>query len=135
MINHEDNKAAVRNCFANASKGNYDALQDIVSADYILHPEEVRGVDGLVGMVEQYRSSLDDLTVEIEQQFTEGDFVATRYTIHGTHGGDLMGIAPTGKDVSFSGLTVSRCADGKIVEEWELTDTLSLMRQVGALPA
>jgi predicted ester cyclase len=46
-----------------------------------------------------------------------------------------MGTAPTGRDVSFSMLTISRCRDGKIEEEWELVDVVGLLRQVGALPS
>jgi predicted ester cyclase len=134
MSASEENKAAVRSCFANASQGNYDALHEIVSSDYVLHPEDIRGVEGLTEMVEQYRSAISGLTVKIDQQFTEGDYVATRYTIHGTHAGDLMGTAPTGAEVAFSGITISRCNGGKIAEEWELTDTVGLLRQVGALP-
>jgi predicted ester cyclase len=134
MSTREDNKAAVRSCFENASQGNFDALHEVVSADYVLHPEGIRGVEGLTEMVERYRSAISGLTVAIEHQFTEGDYVATRYTIHGKHTGDLMGAAATGKDVAFSGITVSRCRDGKLVEEWELTDTVELLRQVGALP-
>lgn len=134
MSTSEDNKAAVRSCFENASRGNFDALHEVVSSDYVLHPEGIRGVEGLTEMVEQYRRAISGLTVAIEHQFTEGDYVATRYTIHGKHTGDLMGAAATGKDVAFSGITVSRCRDGKLVEEWELTDTVELLRQVGALP-
>jgi predicted ester cyclase len=135
MSTSEDNKAAVRACFENASQGHFDALHDIVAADYVVHPEEVRGVDGLADMVQAYRSALSGLRVRIDQQFTDGDYVATRYTISGTHDGDLMGTAPTGKDVAFSGITISRCERGRIAEEWELTDTVGLLGQIGALPA
>ena len=130
----EQNKAAVRDCFENASRGNFDALAGIVSPDYVLHPEEARGPDGLAQMVEGYREALSGLTVSIDQQFTDGDYVATRFTVSGKHEGELMGAPPTGRDVAFSGLTISRCRDGRIEEEWELTDTLSLLKQVGALP-
>lgn len=134
MSSSEENKAVVRDCFENASRGNFDALDQLVAPDYVLHPEEVRGPDGLTEMVQGYRDALSGLRVTIDQQFTEGDYVATRFTIRGTHEGDLMGTPPTGKDVTFSGITISRCEDGKIVEEWELTDMLSLLGQVGALP-
>jgi len=60
--------------------------------------------------------------------------IATRSTLTGRHEGDLMGTAPTGRDVSFSMLTISRCRDGKIEEEWEVADTISLLQQVGAVP-
>jgi len=134
MSDSEQNKAAVRSCFEEASRGNFDALGSIVSADYVAHPEEVRGPEGLAEMVQGYRDAIAGLTVTIDQQFTEGDYVATRFTIRGRHEGELMGAAPTGRDVEFTGLTVSRCRDGRIEEEWELVDTMSLLQQVGALP-
>ena len=134
MSTSEENQAVVRACFENASRGNFDALDEIVTADYVLHPEGARGPDGLREMVERYRAALSGLRVTIDQQFTEGEYVATRYTIRGTHDGDLMGTPPTGKDVEFTGITVSRCENGRIVEEWELTDTIGLLGQVGALP-
>jgi steroid delta-isomerase-like uncharacterized protein len=134
MSTSEDNKAVVRDCFENASQGKFDALDAIVSPDYVLHPEDIRGVEGLTEMVKAYRSAIADLHITIDHQFTEGDHVATRYTIRGSHDGDLMGTPPTGRHVEFTGLTVSRCRDGKIVEEWELVDTVGLLRQIGALP-
>jgi predicted ester cyclase len=134
MSNGNDNKTAVRTCLEEASKGNFEALPSVLSADYALHPEGIRGADGLAAMVQGYRDALADLTVTIDHQFTEGDFVATRSTISGRHEGDLMGTAPTGRDVSFTMLTISRCVDGKIAEEWEIADTVSLLQQVGALP-
>jgi predicted ester cyclase len=134
MSASEANKTAVRECFEQASQGNFDALASIVTPDYIVHPEEVRGPGGLAEMVQGYRDALAGLNVTIEHQFTEGDYVATRTTIRGRHEGDLMGAPPTGRDVEFTGLTISRCRDGKIEEEWELVDVVGLLRQVGALP-
>lgn len=134
MSASEANKAAVRDCFEQASQGNFDALHTIVSPDYVCHPEEARGPQGLAEMVQVYRDALSGLNVTIEQQFTEGDYVATRTTIRGRHDGDLMGAPATGRDVEFGGLTISRCRDGKIEEEWELVDVTTLLRQVGVLP-
>ncbi len=134
MSTSEENEAVVRACFENASQGNFDALDEIVTEDYVLHPEEVHGADGLKEMVQGYRDALNGLRVTIDQQFSEGEYVATRYTITGTHDGDLMGTPPTGKDVAFTGITISRCEGGRIVEEWEITDAVSLLGQIGALP-
>ncbi len=134
MTSSEDNKAAVRACFENASQGNLDAFDEIVTTGYVVHPEEARGAEGLKELVEGYRSALGGLRVTIDQQFTEGDYVATRYTISGTHDGDLMGTPPTGRKVAFTGITISRCEGGRIAEEWEITDTAALLGQVGALP-
>ena len=85
MSSSEKNKAAVRACFENAAQGNFDALDDIVTADYVLHPVEVHGADGLKEMVQGYRDALSGLKVTIDQQFVDGDYVATRFTITGTH--------------------------------------------------
>jgi predicted ester cyclase len=135
MSSSEDNKKAVRACFEEAARGNFDALPAIVSPDYVLHPDGIKGADGLAEMVEGYRKALAGLTVTIDHQFAEGDYVATRCTFRGRHEGELMGTSPTGRDVEFTGLTISRCRDGKIEEEWEIADVVSLMQQIGALPA
>jgi predicted ester cyclase len=134
MSTSKTNEAVVRACFEHASRGDFDALDEIVAPDYVLHPEDVRGAEGLKDMVEGYRSALSGLRVTIDQQLSEGDHVATRFTIRGTHDGDLMGVAPTGKDVAFTGITISRCEGGRIVEEWEITDAVGLLGQIGALP-
>ena len=134
MSNGEDNTKAVRTCLEEASKGNFEVLPEVLSPDYLLHPEGIRGAAGLAEMVQGYRDALADLTVTIDHQFTEGDYVATRSTISGRHEGELMGTAPTGRDVSFTMLTISRCENGRIAEEWEIADTVSLLQQVGALP-
>jgi predicted ester cyclase len=134
MSSSEANKAVVRNLFESASKGDFGVIHDFLTPAYVCHPEEARGVEGLTEMVEGYRSAFADLRVTIEHQFTEGDYVATRATIRGRHDGDLMGTPATGRDVEFTSLTISRCRDGKIDEEWELVDTVGLLRQVGALP-
>jgi len=134
MSASEANKSAVRKCFENASQGNFDALHSIVTPEYVVHPEEARGPDGLAAMVQGYRDALAGLNVTIEHQFTEGDWVATRSTIRGRHEGELMGTPPTGREVEFTNLTISRCRDGKIEEEWELADVVGLLRQIGALP-
>jgi steroid delta-isomerase-like uncharacterized protein len=134
MSRSEANKAAVRDCFDNGSRGNFDALPQIVTEDYVLHPEGIRGADGLQAMLEGYRAAFADLTVTVEHQFTEGDYVATRYTLRGRHEGELMGAPASGNAIEVTGLTISRCRDGRIEEEWELVDVQSLLSQIGALP-
>ena len=126
MSTQENNKAVVRDCFAQASAGNFAALPGLLSDDYVLHPEGIRGADGLAEMVQGHRASIPDLNVTIDHQFTEGDYVATRFTIRGRH--------VSNNDVEVTGLTVSRCRDGKIEEEWELLDVMSLLAQIGQLP-
>ena len=126
MSTHEQNKAVVRDCFAHAAAGNFDALPGLLTDDYVLHPEGARGAEGLAEMVRGYRAQIPDLSITVDHQFAEGDYVATRITIRGHH--------VTDHDVEFTGLTISRCRDGKIQEEWELADVMSLLAQIGQLP-
>jgi predicted ester cyclase len=64
----------------------------------------------------------------------EGNVVAARWTVRGTHRGDFQGIAPTAKPVRLSGTTVHHMSDGKIVETWLTFDSMELLRQLGAVP-
>jgi predicted ester cyclase len=70
----------------------------------------------------------------IDDMVVEGDKVVGRFTFGGTHTGDLMGIAPTGKKVEMTGISIIRVADGKFVEEWQIYDALGMMQQEGAIP-
>jgi predicted ester cyclase len=134
MSTGKDNEAAVRACFENASAGNFGALHEILSSDYVLHPEEVRGVDGLSALVQGYRDAFSGLNVTVEHQFSSGEWVATRTTMRGRHDGQLMGAPPSGREVEFTTLTISRCHDGRIEEEWEIADVGTLLAQIRALP-
>lgn len=130
----EANETVVRRCLTEASSGSFAVLDDILAPDYVLHPEGVRGAAGLQAMLEGYRAALGGLRVDVEHQFSAGDRVATISTVRGTHDGELMGATPTGREVAFSMITVSRCEDGRIAEEWEIADTMALLAQIGALP-
>jgi predicted ester cyclase len=65
----------------------------------------------------------------------EGNKVVWRYTVRGTHQGEFMGIAPTGKSITLTGILVSRFADDKVVEDWNNYDALGLMQQLGVIPS
>jgi predicted ester cyclase len=79
-------------------------------------------------------SGLPDADVSVEEEIAEGDKVVIRWTLRCTHMSELMGIPPTGKQVTWTGITIYRLADGKIVEEKGEEDSLGLMRQLGAVP-
>jgi len=64
----------------------------------------------------------------------EGDKVATRWTMTGTHQGELMGIPPTGVRITVTGISMSRFADGKLAEGWNSYDILGMMQQLGVIP-
>jgi predicted ester cyclase len=77
---------------------------------------------------------MPDLRVVIDDMIAEGDKVAVRYTLEGTHEGDLFGVPPTGRRVSIESFSVERVSEGKIREHWRITDTLDMLQQLGAIP-
>lgn len=72
---------------------------------------------------------------ETKDVLADGDEIAVRMMIHGTHKGELMGIPPTGKTVIFEGIIIYRLADGKIIDHWMQVDTTSVMQQIGTMAA
>ena len=97
--------------------------------------EDVRGIEGLTQFVSMIRSAIPDLRITIEDDMAEGDKVVTRWIGQGTHQGELLGIAPTGNQVTFTGITIHRIEDTKIVEEWSNWDALGVRQQIGADPS
>ena len=79
-------------------------------------------------------TAFPDMHVTIEDQIAEGDKVASRLTVSGTHKGDFMGMAPTGKQMMITGIDIVHIKDGKAVERWGNLDDLGLMQQLGAIP-
>src|SRR5262249_59810614 len=80
----------------------------------------------LAGM-QAMRGAFPDFRLTIEDQIAEGDKVVTRVTFSGTHSGEFRGIAPTGKQVKYSGIAIDRIVDGKVVEMWHVAETLGLV--------
>lgn len=134
----EENKALARRGFEEVwSRGNLDLADELLAADFVGRPggETIRGREAAKEYVARMRAAFPDITFTIEDQIAEGDMVATRWTATGTHEGDLMGVPPTGKQVTVTGITIQRFADGKVAEGWTSLDTLGMLQQVGAVPA
>jgi steroid delta-isomerase-like uncharacterized protein len=132
----EENKALVRRVIEEGFNKRNVALFDELFADCVYRGP---GVGELRG--EAYRQFLASVVAAfpdgcwtIEDQVAEGDKVATRWTFIGTHQRELMGIAPTGRQLTLSGMMMDRVVGGKIAEEWEEYDALGMMQQLGALP-
>ncbi|HKH40108.1 MAG TPA: ester cyclase [Rubrobacter sp.] len=80
-----------------------------------------------------FRRGFPDVISTIEDLIAEGDKVVARWRSRATHQGDYMGIAPSGKEVEFTGISFYRIEGGKIVQSWNSEDRLGLMRQIGAV--
>ena len=137
----EENKALARRSWEVVTGGSLDTLEDafaeVYTQDFILHEldEDIVGIEGLTQFVSMIRSAIPDLRITIEDDMAEGDKVVTRWIGQGTHQGELMGVAPTGNQLTFTGITIHRIEDTKIVEEWSNWDALGVMRQIGVGPS
>jgi predicted ester cyclase len=132
----EANKALVRRVIEELFTKHNLALIDEFFPDCVYRAP---GVGELRG--EAYRQFLTQVLAAfpegrwtVEDQVAESDKVVTRWSFTGIHRGDLMGIAPTGKQVTTSGVMIDRIVGGKIAEEWEEYDALGMMQQLGAVP-
>src|SRR5215212_2310625 len=119
-------KKALSNRVAQAiSEGDLDALDDLMAPE--LAEEFKRDVT-------EIRRAFPDYAGTNVEQIAEGEKVANRFVFMGTHLGEFEGVTPTGKRVEFTGNSIDRVAEGKIVESWVEVDMLGVLRQLGALP-
>ncbi len=133
----EENKSIVRRYQEIYNSNNLDDLLEVVSEN-LLTPKIMSGVEpGLAGAKQihvQTLAGMPDWHTEIIDMIAEGDKVAARVNMTGTHTGDFFGIPATGKRVEFTGIYIAHIANGKIVEHWGEEDAVSLLTQLGVMP-
>ena len=135
-----ENKAIVRRFLEGIfSQGNPDVVDELADPDFVVHdPSSEAGqvdAEGVKESIAWSHSAFPDLRVTIEDQVAEGDKVATRWRVRGTHQGEMMGVSATGKQVAFTGTQTDYISGGKIVESWSNWDTLGMLHRIGAVPA
>ena len=135
----ETNKALVRRFYEEIDKGNVDALDELVAADYLDHnpppfPGLLPGREGLKQAFKIFWAATPGYHV-IEDQIAEEDRVVTCLTSFGKHEGDLPGAPRTGNNLKMTSITIHRIADGKLVEKWAEKDVLGFLQQIGVMPA
>ncbi len=135
----EANKAIIRRWWEAINQGNADTIiDDIYTADYTLHdpslPEPVVGTQGVHEFIANVTAAFPDLQMTMDDLVAEGDRVVQRLTARGTHQGEFLGVPASGKTITIWLLVISRMADGKVAEEWQMIDALTLMQQIGAVP-
>jgi steroid delta-isomerase-like uncharacterized protein len=136
-VSTDTNKEIVRRVGVEPWEGNPGVIDELVASDYVGHDPaqpDMHGPEGVKEFVTTYLTAFPDGKITIDAQMAEGDLVATRWTGRGTHNGDLMGIPPTGKQVTVNGITISRVEGGKVVEEWSNWNTLGMLQQLGVVP-
>ncbi len=129
----EENKTIVRRFIEAYNKRNLDLLDDLVSPDYVDHIWQLQGLESLKQGLRLGFKGFPDWHEAIEDIIAEGDKVWVRLTYTGTHTGEFRGLAPTGKKITTTGIMIYRIENGKLVEGWDLSDYLALLKQIGAI--
>lgn len=136
------NKATARRWFDEIIvAGQLNVADEIFSSRHVIHDPHAppggwpEGPEGPKAVARVFGGSFSGWLLSIDAQIAEGDRVATCWTARATHTGALQGLPPTGKPVQVTGVNVARLAEGRIVESWYNFDMLSLLQQIGAIPA
>jgi predicted ester cyclase len=134
----EENKAHFRRTYEEVlNQGDLSVVDELISVDFINHaapPGRDRGPESLRWLASMLRTAFPDLHFTIEELVAEGDMVAGRLTMSGTHEGPLTGMPPTGRAVRQAHMHLVRYREGKAVEHWGVRDDLGMMQQMGLIP-
>ena len=113
--------------------------QELISPSAVFHvpgrTEPMRGPAGYLAIIGMMRGGFPDIQWTLEEMVAEGDKIAARFTMRGTHRGTFFGVPPTGKTISVQAMNIYRLSGGQFVEEHGQPDMLGLLQQIGAVPA
>jgi steroid delta-isomerase-like uncharacterized protein len=132
-------KAVVRrNTEQVQGQGDFALFEELFAEDFVDHtpqPGTTADKAGVLVLYKRLRAAFPDFRPEIHWQTVDGDIVTTYKVYHGTHDGDFLGIAPTGKSVAFETVDAMRVRDGKITDHWGVANLYSVLQQLGQLPS
>ncbi|WP_062121085.1 ester cyclase [Aureimonas sp. AU40] len=135
MATQETNKQLARDYFDAFLRRDEAWWQAHIDPGFRRHdpglPFEVRGPDGVKQLAEALHPGIPDMELPIEDVIAEGEKVLVRLRVKGTHGGELMGLAATGRPIDIGVLDLFEFRQGKLVEHWALLDNLGLLKQLG----
>jgi steroid delta-isomerase-like uncharacterized protein len=133
----EENKDLARRSWEIANQHNPDLIEEFYAPDLVWHEpdQELRGYEQAKQFTSTLFTAFPDLNISVEDVIGEGQKVVSRYTVRGTHQGETEEFGPpTGRQFELQGITIHRIEEGKIVEEWERYDNLSVLQQLGLVP-
>jgi steroid delta-isomerase-like uncharacterized protein len=133
-----DAATIAREYFETFNKRDWDGMRSLFHPDYTYMGGDgvvQKGADAAMAINQGFANGMSDARIKIERTQSTGNIAVTEFTGTGTHDGDLMGIAPTGKKLSMPVCNVIEVKDGKILAEREYMDMMHLMQQIGAVPA
>ena len=133
----EENKAIALRASEIVNQKNPDLIEECYPPDFVWHgpDQDIRGYEQAKQLSSTFFAAFPDAHITDEDVIAEGEKVVRRYTTHATHQGETeMFGPPTGRQIELKGITIHRIEGGKIVEEWESYDNLSMMKQLGLAP-
>ena len=133
----EQNKAIARRAFEEIlSKGRFELASELYAKDFVNHGiHRNASLEEDQAALKGWHEAFSDISIVPEKLIAEGDLVAIYWIARGTNTGTGNGLPATGKKAELAGITIWRIVDGKIKEEWSAFDQLSMMQQLGLLPA
>jgi predicted ester cyclase len=133
----EENKTLMRRGYEALNERNLAIFDELATPDFVFHNASMRieGLEAFKQFFSMWILAFPDLHFTIHDIIAEGEAVVVRHTARGTHQGELMGIAPTGKQVTSTGIVICHVVNGKAVAEWMNADTLGILQQIGAIPS
>ena len=130
-----ENKALLRRWFDEVwNQGRASSIDELLASDAIIHglgPADLHGPEAFRAFHAAYRNAFPDIAIQIDDIVAEGDLVAVRWSARGTHRGDGLGFAATGRQTQFSGMVFARARNGKLIEGWNSFDQLGMFNQLG----
>ena len=135
----EENKAIIRRFYEEVmNRGNVHLLDEIMVPDFKDHGETLFGDSEdratlKLGIIATH-NILSDFNVQLHDIMADGEMVGVRGTMRCTQQGQFLGVAPSGNELSWTGLAMFRVVNGKIVERWFNSDSLSVVQQLGIVP-
>jgi predicted ester cyclase len=134
----DENKVLIRRLYDDVfARWNLALVDEVIGQDFVGHEmpaDTPRGPTGFTQFYGRLRSAFPDLRYVVDDMIAEGDKVVVRWTWKCTHKGEFMGIAPTGRQATVTGMAIYRVVEGKCVERWVELGLISLLRQLGAIP-
>jgi steroid delta-isomerase-like uncharacterized protein len=138
-VTSEVNKLTMQRFVEFINTASETLAEELVSPNAIFHvpgsAEPMRGPAGYLAIIEMMRTGFPDIQWTLEEMVAEGDKVAARFIMRGTHHGMFFGVPPTGKKIEVQAMNMYRLSNGKFVEERGQPDMLGLLQQIGAVPS
>jgi steroid delta-isomerase-like uncharacterized protein len=131
-------RSPITRLFAEAfSQGDLSVVDEVLTLEHFAHNTfggSPNGPEGLKWLIATFRTAFPDLHCTVDDEINEGDRVAARWTMRGTHKGLFLGSPPTGKSIEVQGIIFARTENSRIIEDWTLIDQLGILQQLGLVP-